>query len=353
MNMSLPIANNTGYILKNDFLISFSFIVILSILCLELNNVNATEPSGFIDLSPIVPRDITFNIVNNEITAISSTNPHIWIIDAKTNDIIHENANLTFTPFALAIPPGRSGIFILGQEQGGNTTNIYGYNNQGQISFTLPLPTKARSMAVNLDNEKLYVTLLNNNILVIDTQTNPPQIITQISSSERGSNKIIFNPYDKNMYVLNSDSETVSVIYTKYNVVTDIIKLGDELKDIAFNPINNMVYVTSSEPEISFVYIIDSNTRTMTDKMAIGGTEPRLVIFNPVDKNMYVFGRELASAIDSVTNTITDIVPTGFDTGTIITGGIVFNPLNKSMYFAIDEPASIFFKRYDSNTSDQ
>ena len=84
----------------------------------------------------------------------------------------------------------------------------------------------------------MYITA-SNKILVLNPETE--QITTQIPSNQSEGYKITFNSYDNNMYVLHRQSGTVSVIDSKLNVVTKIIKL-EALEDIALNPINMVLF---------------------------------------------------------------------------------------------------------------
>ena len=319
------------------FSILFCFIFLLSYY-LELDNINATENSGIIELSSPL-RDMAFNIFNNEIVGISTQGSFLEKIDATTNKMINLT-NLPFQPLAIATYPIGSAVYILAPEPNTPNSKIYVYNN-GQPTSSILLNGKALSMAFNQDTSKLYITFPDK-ILLIDPKTQ--QSIAVIPSNQ-SQGKIIFNSYDNNMYVLNRNSDTVSKINTQFNFISDIIPVGDSLFDIAFNPINKMVYVTSGEP--SSVYIIDPEKNKVIEKINIGKSDTNLLVFNPVDKNMYVFSQYFIYVIDSFTHMISEILPLNVPHGI---DAILFNPFNKLIYMATSEPNLILYKYFNSKS---
>ncbi|HYV52561.1 MAG TPA: hypothetical protein VE971_04635 [Candidatus Eisenbacteria bacterium] len=69
------------------------------------------------------------------------------------------------------------------------------------------------------------------------------QVISGVGDHPLG---IAFNPVNKDMYVANEVSNTVSVIDSSTNTVISTISFGSNSApvDIAFNPTNNDMYVT-------------------------------------------------------------------------------------------------------------
>jgi YVTN family beta-propeller protein len=56
---------------------------------------------------------------------------------------------------------------------------------------------------------------------------------------------IIFNPSNNNIYVANVISNTVSVIDSDINEVTDEVDVGYDPGDLEYNPSNNNIYVAN------------------------------------------------------------------------------------------------------------
>ena len=92
---------------------------------------------------------------------------------------------------------------------------------------------------------------------------------------------IQYNPSNDDIYVVNRDSDTVSVIDSTTNTVIDTINVGQNPQDLEFNSGNNNMYVTdlssnavsvisttvSSQPEIlkSIQHLINNITKNPLD----------------------------------------------------------------------------------------
>jgi YVTN family beta-propeller protein len=126
---------------------------------------------------------------------------------------------------------------------------------------------------------------------------------------------IAFNPANKDMYITDLPSNTVSVIDSSTNTVIGTISVGSQPNGIAFNPTNNDMYVANGQGTVS---VIDSSTNTVIGTVIIGSNiQPAVIAFNPANKDMYVTNNGLSTV--SVISTTTSVQP---PTATTITSAV-------------------------------
>jgi len=129
-----------------------------------------------------------------------------------------------------------------------------------------------------------------------------------------------FNPTNNYFYVVNSNSDDVSVI--DGTTVIDTIAVGDNPTSITYNPTDNKLYVTNFSSDT--LSIIDGTT--VIDTLT-GFVSPRYAAFNPTNNKLYVsnFGGNSVSVMDG--NNVIDTIPVGESAHYI-----AFNPSNNKMY---------------------
>jgi YVTN family beta-propeller protein len=190
---------------------------------------------------------------------------------------------------------------------------------------------------------------------VIGTQDVTPEVITSIKVGN-GPHGIAYNENDRNMYVVNYISATVSVIDSS-NIVTSTVNLGYLPYYIAYNPIDTMMYVpnflsgmppcptpsTCQEPPTLDVIKPDSIAmRIPVDRLSNN------IAFNEINKKMYVItnqdyyfpkemGRVLVVDADNSSPTYATVVKTieSNEFGRSMQG-ITYNPSTESIYVTVD-----------------
>ncbi|MGE3859130.1 MAG: YncE family protein, partial [Nitrososphaeraceae archaeon] len=144
---------------------------------------------------------------------------------------------------------------------------------------------------------------------------------------------LTFNPFNNNMYIANSESDTVSVIDSDLlKVIATIPVEGLSLVSVdspmEFNPFNNNIYVANQDSNTVSVINSTTNTVIATIPVGIAPFEPE---FNPFDKTMYILNRGdgTVSVINSTSNTVIDTITVESNPQNIF-----YNPLNNMMYVA-------------------
>ncbi len=112
-------------------------------------------------------------------------------------------------------------------------------------------------------------------------------------------------------YVANSGSDTVTVIDTSTNTVSDTITVGGQPWGIAATPDGTHVYVTNSSYS-GTVAVIDTSTNTVSDTITVGGY-PEPIVITPDGKHAYVGNTNdhTVSAIDTSTHSVIATISVG------------------------------------------
>jgi YVTN family beta-propeller protein len=141
---------------------------------------------------------------------------------------------------------------------------------------------------------------------------------------------IIFNTWNKEIYVTNFGSSTVSVLSGSSDSVIKTILVGYRPLGISFNPFNGNVYVANSGS--NDVDVIDGLTNKIVDRILVG-TSPIGIVYDPVGNDLYVMNSVSndSSIIDASTKTVTDTI--AFDNGIFRTPVLgAYNSANGGIY---------------------
>jgi YVTN family beta-propeller protein len=109
---------------------------------------------------------------------------------------------------------------------------------------------------------------------------------------------ITHNPIDGNMYVINKNSATISVIDSSINTVVHTIAVKPP-SDIAFNPANGNIYISTAFDTVDLIATPSSASPTT------GCSEDNIQHW---DKILFkIVSPELAEIVDRPVNTLFDI----------------------------------------------
>jgi YVTN family beta-propeller protein len=119
---------------------------------------------------------------------------------------------------------------------------------------------------------------------------------------------IAYNTVNNNMYVANSDSNTVSVISGSTNSVLSSILVGRDPISIAYVPTSNKLYVTNAGSDD--VYVINGATNKVIKAIPVGSV-PLGIAYNPSNNDAYVANADdgTVSIIDTSSDSVIGTIP--------------------------------------------
>jgi len=205
-----------------------------------------------------------------------------------------------------------------------------------KVTATLGVGAVPRLAAVNPVTNKIYVVNSNSNsVTVIDGATNATTTVNTGTSPFAAA----VNSVTNKIYVPNFGSNTVTVIDGATNTTTTL-NAGQTPFAVAVNPVTNKIYVTNqgdgSNP--STVTVIDGATNTTPASVSATvsvGITPSDVAVNPVTNEVYVANSGSAltpgttvTVIDGATNTTTTVI---VGSGPL---AVAVNPVTNKIYVA-------------------
>jgi YVTN family beta-propeller protein len=115
-------------------------------------------------------------------------------------------------------------------------------------------------------------------------------------------------------YVVNNNSNSVSVINTATNTVTATIAVGSQPEGVVFSPDGTRAYVTDPPQHIGAISVINTASNSVIATITLGtGVLPVLPAITPDGKSLYVpdDGHNTVIVVDTATNTVSATIPVG------------------------------------------
>jgi YVTN family beta-propeller protein len=174
------------------------------------------------------------------------------------------------------------------------------------VSQNIGTGQQPMAVAVNETTNKAYIVNHNSNtVTVVDGKTR-----TAIATIKTGAGpeSIAINRLTNRVYVANAAESSVTVIDGASDTVAATVRTGSNCNALAVNPTTNKIYVANNFGHS--VTVIDGETNAATTVPV--GQGPRAIAVNPVTNNIYTanYGSKDATVIDGATNTVKN-VPTG------------------------------------------
>jgi len=151
---------------------------------------------------------------------------------------------------------------------------------------------------------------------------------------------IAVNPITNKIYVVNSNSDTVSVIDgNSYTKEAHDIHVEQYPSAIAVNPITNKIYVVNSNSDT--VSVIDGNTNKNETEIHVGKT-PVAIAVNPNENTIYVANLGLGGSvtvIDGDTNKVAAGVTFNInpnDSGQVVCNKNTEAPISQYLYIGLE-----------------
>lgn len=245
------------------------------------------------------PAQAAYDPVNGNVYVSNNGSSTVTAIDTTTDTVLATIETGGLRPDGIAVDTKDNCLYVAehGNSVGGKdvtvinaTTNKYLASVQG----TVWTPTDA---IYDQANDVVYATTGGSDVMVINTTTNMVTKLVKVGNEPRG---IALNPNNGYLYVANTLSGTISVISTlKNNTVIDTINVssGGILSVpylVGFDPANGLIMV--SNDYASGVNVI--NGTTLGSVVSTGfQSEPAAMAFDSSDNSMYVVGHATSAIV--------------------------------------------------------
>jgi YVTN family beta-propeller protein len=191
--------------------------------------------------------------------------------------------------------------------------------------FLLPKINSAQASVSSVGREAVFLLLG----LVLSAQAAFSQNVTASIGVGNSPAAVAVNPVTGTLYVVNSASDSVSVINVATNTVTATVSTGTSPVALAVNPVSNMIYVVNNgSNNITVINGATNAASTVTDPNAIG---PTAVALNPLTNVVYVANSQSnnLTVINGAGNTVAATVGVGSNPT-----AVVVSPATNMVYVA-------------------
>src|SRR2546428_11628895 len=180
-------------------------------------------------------------------------------------------ANLTTVPVSrIPIPPiaGKTAsIDILEIDQASHLLYVTDRTDTGLDIFDVSTPCAKYVKTIDLGSgpngvvvaknvNKLFVTLNDSNVAIIDATPGSEKVLGKVSTGgKKRADEIDYDAKDKKIYAANSDDGIVTVIDASTNAILKKFEnLGDALEQPRYDTADGMMYLTSSDQNAIFQF---------------------------------------------------------------------------------------------------
>src|SRR5216684_599022 len=191
------------------------------------------------------------------------------------------------------------------------------------LGMALAIPAQAQTHAY-------IVNTGSNSVSVIDTTSNTVVATVSVGGSPL---EVAITPDGTRVYVTNANDNTLSVIDTASNTVVATVGVGAGPTAVAITPDGTRVYVTTGDA----VSVIDATSNTVVATVGVSGLG---VAITPDGTRAYVATFGPVSVIDTATNTVVATVVLGEDYQNSPIG-VAITPDGTRAYFTNSGVASV------------
>ncbi|TYP73340.1 YncE family protein [Paenibacillus methanolicus] len=146
-----------------------------------------------------------------------------------------------------------------------------------RIVATVPVSGQVGDIAVNPVTNRVYYTLTERGLGVLDGKTNKIMTTVPTGTMPRG---VVVNARTNRVYVTNWLDGSLTIINGRTNRVVKTIPIGERCDVIALNPVTNLIYVASItlSSSVGRLTVIDGKTNAIVKRLSIQGRFSTLVV---------------------------------------------------------------------------
>ncbi len=242
----------------------------------------------------------------------SRNNGTVSVIDTATNTVVDTITVGAGASFAAINPEG---TFVYVSNSDANNISVIDTSNNTVVD-TLNICTFPNDLAFNRSGSRLYAVCgvedeeIDPKFIVLDPLDNS---VVATLDLPRGPEGLAVHPLERDVYV-SSDGDVVVIDAATNTIKTTIGGMEQGAKSLDVNPAGTFLYAISRTSGIGVVYVIDTQTNTLTDEITVGaapvargrfiGPAPALSL----SRNTIDFGEQkLDTTSDPETVTLTNI----------------------------------------------
>ncbi|MBT9333097.1 YncE family protein [Paracidobacterium acidisoli] len=253
------------------------------------DTVTATIPIPNGSYVPAV--DILTNRVFVTNCTFSPLSCGVTVVDGFKNKVITTIPVTTTTGdglLGITADPLRGKIYVSnGSDHVVDVINAYTNTLTGKITIA----GEPWGLAINPDNNRLYVTLGGSEVAIVDPAT---QATLQTVTVGEDDYNVAVNWVSGNVFVPNTlfGFSTTAVLDKKGNVLSQV-QVGEAPEGVDVDPITNLAFVANSSDNTVTVIDGKSNTATAT----VGGIPAFFLVANPATQKVYISGGETVTVM--------------------------------------------------------
>jgi YVTN family beta-propeller protein len=262
----------------------------------------------FFRLSLVIFRLPSYTIkTSGKLYVISKKSEDIQVIDLSSGKEIAEIPIDILSHEIVTTADENNVVYTNYESNDGNAIKVINAKNN-TFEKTIPLDSNIKVngiAATHNPNEVAVIDYANNNLLVINIETN--RIERRISTKQKKSHLLVFHPNKSIAYVTNIDSGSISVIDINLNKVIKIIPCGIGRKGIDITPDGSEIWVTNTKE--SSITVINTSTYEIVTTLKTGVEPMKLkfsidgkycLVVNVIDGCISVYNQETKKKIKNI-----------------------------------------------------
>ncbi len=232
------------------------------------------------------PDALLYDPSNKEVYVANYGSNTVSEINSSSNSVIATiNVGIGSAPDALAYYPIGNDVYVA--DAGYDEVSII--NSSNVVIKNISVGKFPDSITYNTANNGMYLTdwnAYNDVVTIINTSNYDTKELTVKLYPQDGSNGILYNPFNKETYVISPKTGQIIIINLSNSVVSNI-NVCSGVDSLMYNPNNKNVYVTCQNGSYSYIQVISSATNTVIGKVAVGD-DPDAISYDPLNNYTYV-----------------------------------------------------------------
>ena len=173
--------------------------------------------------------------------------------------------------------------------------------NTNRVIDTILVEKSPQSVKYIADTNSIYVAnFLSSTISVIDANTNRINKSINLPNTDEGPVALLYNPFNKGLYILNKGTSTLDIINTGSNQIISDYPVGNKPLAMTFDIKKNIIYILGKD-NIYPIYGTDLVHKILPNTSK-AFSDPVDIDINPFSQKLYVTDANKSTYIINLTN---------------------------------------------------